>query len=121
MLLLLLLLLVLEVVAAIHKATKARRAVKCVSKTKLKKLHKDSVAKYVMREADILRQMDHPNIVRLYQVFESPTNFYLVMEQCNGGNLLDHVNKANGALTEAEAASFLWQILSALLHIHNRQ
>ena len=40
-------------------------------------------------EIDLLKNLDHPNIVKLYEVFEDKQNIYLVTELCNGGELFD--------------------------------
>ena len=42
-------------------------------------------------EIDILRNMDHPNIMKLYEVFEDKQNIYLVSELCLGGELFDEI------------------------------
>ena len=44
-------------------------------------------------EIDILKNLDHPNIVRLYEVFEDKRCIYLVTEICNGGELFDEILK----------------------------
>lgn len=42
-------------------------------------------------EISVLRKLDHPNIMRLYEVFEDPINYYLVLEMCRGVELFDTI------------------------------
>jgi len=66
-----------EVTGATHRRTRARRAVKTVAKAGLRRYVKD-VSGFVRREVDILRRLDHPNIVRLYEAFEDDEIIYIV-------------------------------------------
>lgn len=45
----------------------------------------------IQEEFEILRKMDHPNIVRFYEMYEDDMFIYFVMEHCKGGNLLERV------------------------------
>ena len=72
-------------------------------------------------EVAVLRSLHHPHIVRLYDVYETPTHVYLVTQMCEGGELFDRI-LARGAHThtEAEAAVLLAQLLDALVYLHAR-
>lgn len=61
--------------------------------------------------------MDHPNIIRLFEVFEDEKDLYLVMELCTGGELFDRIIKS-GHFSERYAASIMKQILSAVAYCH---
>lgn len=54
-------------------------------------------------EVNILKNLDHPNIVRLYEVFEEKKNIYLVTELCEGRELFDEIQKRK-KFSELEAA-----------------
>jgi len=63
----------------------------------VKLLDKKEVSKeidFLKREIEFLRTLDHPNIIRLYNVYEDPAYFYIVMEFCSGGELHDRMVKA---------------------------
>ena len=68
-------------------------------------------------EIDILRNLDHPNILRLHEVFEDKKQIYLVTEYCNGGELFDEII-ARGRFEEKDAAQIIRQVLSAIGYCH---
>jgi calcium-dependent protein kinase len=63
-----------DVVKAIHKSSGAVRAIKVISKSKVKNPSRFKT------EIDIMRQLDHPNVIKLYETFEDNRNLYLIME-----------------------------------------
>ena len=99
-----------------NKKTGEIRACKQLSKLNISDLVK------FRREIDILIKTDHPNIIKLYDVFESNHNLYLVMEECNGGELFDRITEHienEEMYTEKEAADILLQVMSAVEYCHN--
>ena len=88
---------------------------------KLTKLNIDNLEKF-RREIDILMKLDHPNIIKLYEVFEAPNSLYLIMEQCQGGELFDkileHIEN-NEMYSEKDTAGIMMQIMSAIEYCHN--
>lgn len=97
--------------AAKVKATGALRAVKSILKGKKKRMT------MLKTEIEITKMVDHPNIIKLYEIFEDVTHIYLVMEFCSGGHLLDRL-KSLGRFTEAQAASAMMQIFRAVNYMH---
>lgn len=71
----------------------------------------------VNRELEILRKLDHPNIVRLKSFYEDVENYYLVMELVPGGDLMDFV-AANGAIGEDATQVITKQILDGIAYVH---
>ena len=69
----------------------------------------------VRREIKILRLFMHPHIIRLYEVIETPTDIYLVMEYVNSGELFDYIVE-KGRLQEDEARNFFQQVLFSIYH-----
>jgi calcium-dependent protein kinase len=70
----------------------------------------------LVREAATIRELDHPNIIKLYETFEDKNCIYFVMELCTGGCLGERISEA--VLTQKEAATIMQQILRALSHMH---
>jgi hypothetical protein len=64
-------------------------------------------------EIDILRTLDHPNIVKAYEVYESKINVYVVMQYCSGGDLFSRV-----PYSEKESAQIVRKLLSAVAYMH---
>ncbi|CAM9510837.1 unnamed protein product, partial [Phaeothamnion confervicola] len=91
----------------------------------LKSIKKSKVARMesLRREVDILRKVDHPNIVRLVDVFEDERFLHLVMEICTGGELFDRIIKKTesdeGHYSERIAARIIANVLSGIEYIHN--
>ena len=79
-----------EVRKVIHRATNDIRAVKIFRKDLATSA---SSQKKLLEEINILRSLDHPNIIRVYEYFEDQKRFYIVMEQCNGGELFEEILK----------------------------
>ncbi|XP_069694753.1 death-associated protein kinase 1-like isoform X2 [Periplaneta americana] len=75
-------------------------------------------AEDINREVSLLRQLQHPNIVSLHQVFDSRQEVVLVLELVEGGELFHFVAERE-YLSEEQAAQFVRQILEALGHMHS--
>ena len=69
-------------------------------------------------EISILKKLDHPNILKLYEVFEDDKRYYLVTEECKGGELFDQIAE-KAQFSEKEAATIIQQILQALAYCHD--
>lgn len=100
-----------SVVSAKDLRTGAARAVKVVYKPKIENITR------LKREILIMKRLDHPNIIRLFEVFEDEKDLFLVMELCTGGELFDRIVKS-GHFSERYAASVMKQILSAVAYCH---
>ena len=89
---------------------------------KLSKLNINNLIKF-RREIDILIKIDHPNIIKLFDVFESQNSLYLIMEECYGGELFDRILKRienNLMYTEKEACEIIRQVMGAIEYCHNK-
>ncbi len=80
--------------------------------------HQEPLRARFVREAYVQSQLDHPNIVRVYEFFTPAENYYLVMEFIDGMSLRDLIRR-QGALGPAHAVGLLKQALSGLDYAHN--
>jgi len=84
----------------------------------MKKISKVNVEKEILHEIQteisLLRTLDHPNVVRVYETFQDSKTVYIIMEYLKGGDLL-----SRKGYTEAEAAEILLQICSAIAYCHS--
>ena len=90
-------------------------AVKIISKEELKKNNKGEL---IRREVQIHHNLTHPFIVRMYEVFQTPNNVYIVLEFIHGCDLLDAIIASHGLHPDV-ARSFLQHIVVALLYTHS--
>jgi calcium-dependent protein kinase len=102
-----------KVVQAFKKLDNKAYAIKIINKKKV------SNKKYeFLNEIRILQKLDHPNIIKLYEVYENTENYYLVMEYLDGPNLSKKIEKESN-ITEHYIASVLYKILSAINYCHS--
>ncbi|CAI9099438.1 OLC1v1036264C2 [Oldenlandia corymbosa var. corymbosa] len=72
----------------------------------------------VKREINIMRRLSHPHVVRLFEVIDTNTHIYVVMEYLNSGELFYYITERN-RLPEDEARHFFQQIISGVEYCHN--
>ena len=111
-----------EVFLTSKKGTDQMFAVKKVSKSLVLQ---DKVKKYFNNEIYILKQVNHPNIIKLYEIKQTLNNFYLVFDLCNGGglsNCLEKYMKQNKRpFTQEIAQSIIRQLVSGLQYLHHNK
>eukprot|EP00986_Skeletonema_menzelii_P016656 scaffold15357_cov154-Skeletonema_menzelii.AAC.9 len=101
-----------------HRKTGVNYAVKCLD---LALIDSEEGLKQLKEEIYIMCQLDHPNIVRLEEVYESHSEIYLVQEICKGGELFDRLDEQpDYHYTEAQCAKLVKQMLSSVRYIHNK-
>ncbi|XP_028323308.1 hormonally up-regulated neu tumor-associated kinase homolog A [Gouania willdenowi] len=99
----------------LHALTGEKVAVKVIDKRKAKK---DSyVTKNLRREGKIQQMIRHPNITQLLDILETENSYYLVMELCPGGNLLNRIYDKK-RLDERETQKYIRQLVLAIEHLH---
>ncbi|XP_027755289.1 hormonally up-regulated neu tumor-associated kinase-like [Empidonax traillii] len=104
-----------KVIEGLHIPTGEKVAIKVTDKRRAKQ---DSyVLKNMKREPRIHQMIKHPNVVQLYETLETDNSYYMVMELCLGGDLLDRICEKK-RLAEWEVRRYTQQILSAVEHLH---
>lgn len=98
----------------IKKATNEDFAVKIIDKTNLES--DDQLA--LQTEVEILSQIDHPNIVKLHEIYDEKTRFNMVMELMTGGELFDRIVEKEH-YSEKEAADTIRPIVDAMRYCHS--
>ena len=111
-----------EVFLASKKGVQENFAVKKVSKSMVES---PKVRKYFNNEILILKQVNHPNIIKLHDTKQTLNNYYLVFDLCNGGGLSDclekYMKKYKKPFTEEIVQHLMRQIVSGLQYLHNNK
>lgn len=89
----------------------------------IKQIRKDKVLKEdemeMFAEVDVLKGLDHPNIVKLYELYQDPRNYFLITEYLEGGELFERL-QTDKVFSERKAAGYMKQLLSAVAYCHER-
>ena len=94
-----------------RRSTEHQVAVKVISKVRF-----ESELDFIRQEVKILRSLDHPNIVKYHETYEDSKYLYLVMEYCQGGELLESITR--NFFSEKEACKIMQDVLRAINHCH---
>eukprot|EP00934_Nitzschia_sp_Nitz4_P005363 Nitzschia sp. Nitz4//scaffold11_size288233//284721//287471//NITZ4_000830-RA/size288233-snap-gene-0.68-mRNA-1//-1//CDS//3329534242//5353//frame0 len=101
-----------------HRKTGVKYACKCLN---LCLIEKESGRQALQREVGIMCQLDHPNIVRLEEVYENENEIYLIQELCTGGDLFDRLEEQTDYhYSEAHCARLVKQMLCAVRYLHSK-
>uniref|UniRef100_A0A1E1XBQ5 SNF-related serine/threonine-protein kinase n=1 Tax=Amblyomma aureolatum TaxID=187763 RepID=A0A1E1XBQ5_9ACAR len=97
-----------------HVFTGEQVAVKVIDKTKL-----DDVSRaHLFQEVRCMKLVQHPNVVRLYEVIDTQTKLYLVLEYGDGGDMYDYIMKHDRGVSEQAARKYFRQIVHAIWYCH---
>ena len=102
-----------KVYLARHKRMNLLRAMKVIS------IDSKTSEERTDEEIELLKKLDHPNIIKLFEYFIDEDNYYLITEYCNGGDLFDLIKKKKQKFSELSAAYIMFQIFRALIYCHN--
>nr|GEV77902.1 SNF1-related protein kinase catalytic subunit alpha KIN10-like [Tanacetum cinerariifolium] len=103
----------------VREAQHISTGIKVAMKKLVRQTINDSDWERVNREIKIMRLLSHPHIVRLYEVIETRSTIYVIMEYMNSGELFYYII-TNGRLEENEARHYFQQIISGVesCHLH---
>ncbi|KAH0504859.1 Death-associated protein kinase 1 [Microtus ochrogaster] len=103
-----------------EKSTGLQYAAKFIKKRRTKSSRRGVSREDIEREVSILKEIRHPNVITLHEVYENKTDVILILELVAGGELFDFLAEKE-SLTEEEATEFLKQILSGVYYLHSLQ
>jgi calcium-dependent protein kinase len=104
-----------KVYKVLHYRTNQLRAMKQVMKEKITRDDEKNLEK----EIEVLAQLDHPNIIKIYEYFESEKSYQIIVELATGGELFEKINEMR-IFSERDAAIILDQLLSAVCYLHSK-
>jgi len=80
-------------------------------------LYKNKHLKYAITECNVLKQANHPFVIKMHYSFQTPDNLYMILDYCPGCDLAYHLNKKQ-IFDEDEARFFIGEIILAIEYIH---
>jgi calcium-dependent protein kinase len=101
-----------------HKRSGETRAVKILHKSGISE--EEVRIRSVFLEVEILKTLDHPNVLKVFEYFEDDQDYYIVMEFCPGGDLFDKLESV-GTFNEKFAARVMKLLLNGLSYLHSRR
>lgn len=104
-----------RVFEATHLSSGARRAVKIIPRDKIE----EKQLGQMISEVSILKTLDHPHILKVYEVFVESASVSIVSELCTGGELFEKITKLK-RFSEQMGSTYMQQILSAVAYCHDR-
>lgn len=97
-----------------HISTNAKRAIKQINLTS----QLETEIEKLLQEVSILKHLDHPNVIKIFEVYKNRNKLFIVTEFCEGGELFDRIQSMS-RFSENMAAKYMLDIVSAVMHCHN--
>ena len=72
----------------------------------------------IKNEINILKSLSHPNIVKIYEFFDTAVDYYIVTEYCKKGELFEYINNK---YSERQLAVLFYQVFSGLCYLHEKK
>jgi len=105
-----------KVKVGFHKGTGFKVAVKIIRKDML--MSKPTVRAKVQREIVVMKLLNHPNVMRLYDVYETSKNLFLISELVEGGELFDYIVKRR-TISHEESRRIFREIMAGVDYLHS--
>lgn len=99
-----------------HKLTQTLRTMKIINK----EVSNDESESKILKQINVLKKIDHPNIVKVFEFYNEPTKLYIIQENGSGGELIDYIVE-NSPLDELSSAYIIYQVISAIYYGHSRR
>ena len=106
-----------KVILGLHIITGEKVAIKILDKLILSQTPEDY--ELVKQELSILKIVKHKYIVQLYEILETPQHIFIIMEYCEGQDIMDYI-LTRGRLTEDESLKYFQQLINALYYLHSQ-
>lgn len=104
--------------AKVYEAVDRRSGEKVAIKVMPKKNNDPRIAQYAKREAELVRTVNHPNVVTTLDVFETSTHLYVVMEYVSNGTILDFLAGGKNRVNEKNSLRIAKQLIEAIAYLH---
>ena len=98
-----------------NRITEAIRAMKIINKSES---CSEQEEQEIENEINVLRAMDHPNVLKIFEFYSNKESYSIIMEYCSGGELFNEITE-NGPFDERYAAYVMYQIFSAINYCHS--
>ncbi len=99
-----------------HKLTAKTRAMRIIKKELIEVREEETL---LFKELALLRSLDHPNIIKLYEFYKDEKYFYILSEYCEEGELFKIIKKENRPFHEVTVAHLMKQLLSVVSYCHS--
>ena len=99
-----------------HKLTGKTRAMRIIKKELIEVREEETL---LFKELALLRSLDHPNIIKLYEFYKDEKYFYILSEYCEEGELFKIIKKENSPFHEISVAHIMKQLLSMVSYCHS--
>lgn len=104
-----------QVFLAQHRISKIRRCIKAIAKDNFTQDENESI----MNEIKVLKQIDHPHIVKIIEYYENENELFIVTEFLEGGELFNKIEELN-TFSEKDTSIIIKQVLSAVAYMHKK-